>query len=159
MYTIGKIKTFSGMQGYGYNAILYCDGKRIADAIDDASGGPLNLRFNDPEQERRLRDYVATLPARVCDFVDPATGKPAVVAVTMELFVEDLVNITQIANRVKRLMRTSVVVLENGAISQFKAKPTPEALAAIQRQNPEAMILNGLSEGDVLARVAMAKYA
>lgn len=159
MYTVGKIKTFNGMEGRGFNAVIYFDGKRIAEAIDDASGGPLYLRFDDPDQERQLRDYVATLPAHVCDFVDSATGKPAVVTVTMELFVEDLVNVTQIVNRVKRLVRTSVVVMENGAISQFKAKPTPEALAAIQRQNPGAVILNGLSDDEVMTRVAQASAA
>ena len=159
MYTVNKIKTFKGNEGYGYNAVLCCDGKRIADAIDDASGGPLDLRFDDADQERRLRDYVATLPARVCNFADPVTGKPAVVAVSMELFVEDLVNTTRIANKVKRLMRTSVVVIEDGELCQYKVKLTPEALAVMQRGNPKAAILNGLSDYDVLVRIAQMKNA
>lgn len=151
MYTVGKIKPF--IEGWGYKAILYCDGKRIADVIADANGGPLDLRFDDPEQEQRLRNYVATLPAHVCSFVDTETGKPAVIPVTVNLFVEDLVNKTQAVTRVKRLMRTSVIVIECGELCQFKIKPTPEEIASIQRENPKAVILNGLSDDDLFARV------
>lgn len=39
MYTLGKLKTFRGMETNGFNATLYRDGKLVADIIDEGCGG------------------------------------------------------------------------------------------------------------------------
>ena len=37
---IKHMKTCIGREGYGFNASLYVDGKKIAFIMDDANGGP-----------------------------------------------------------------------------------------------------------------------
>lgn len=46
-YTVKNIKSFRGTDGYGYNATIYCDGKKIAFAMDGADGAPLNVEWED----------------------------------------------------------------------------------------------------------------
>jgi hypothetical protein len=46
-YTVKNVKTFRGTDGDGYNATVYCDGKKIALAMDGADGGPLNVEWED----------------------------------------------------------------------------------------------------------------
>jgi len=46
-YTVKNVKTFRGMEGEGYNATLYRDGKKVCEVIDDASGGEVNFQWAD----------------------------------------------------------------------------------------------------------------
>lgn len=49
-YTITKIKTFTGMEGYGLNATICRDGKPVAFVLDDARGGDMDISFRNPLQ-------------------------------------------------------------------------------------------------------------
>lgn len=46
-YTVGKIKTFRGMEGYGLNAVLLRDGKLAADLLDEGCGGMMHFDWVD----------------------------------------------------------------------------------------------------------------
>lgn len=47
-YEVKNVKTFKGMEGAGgYSCTLYKDGKRIAECIDDDSGGEIMVRYFD----------------------------------------------------------------------------------------------------------------
>jgi len=38
-YQVKNVKTFRGREGQGFNATLYCDGKKVAQVDDSANGG------------------------------------------------------------------------------------------------------------------------
>ena len=43
-YEIKNLKTFNGMEGKGYNANLFRDGKKVAELIDSGDGGMVSVR-------------------------------------------------------------------------------------------------------------------
>ena len=52
-YTLSSIKTFIGREGHGFNATLKRDGKVVALARDDASGGPMNIDWKDGHHDSK----------------------------------------------------------------------------------------------------------
>ena len=42
MYSVAKVKSFRGTDGYGFNADLMKDGRKIAFVIDEGCGGCLH---------------------------------------------------------------------------------------------------------------------
>jgi hypothetical protein len=63
VYEVKGVKSFIGLEGYGFNATLYKDGKKVAFVIDDANGGCYNFQFDSAELEKEFFAYVKTLPA------------------------------------------------------------------------------------------------
>ena len=65
-YSVKNVKSFLGMEGYGFNCNLYRGKKKIGFCMDDASGGgmyPIDWLCNDAEEEQRLlTEHIATLP-------------------------------------------------------------------------------------------------
>ena len=47
MYSVKKVKTFRGMEGHGYNADLYRDGKKIAFVMEEGCGGEPTFEWED----------------------------------------------------------------------------------------------------------------
>ncbi len=62
-YSVKAVKTFEGMEGYGFNANLYRNNKKVARVIDSADGGCYFFNFDDPAEEKLLDDMCAKLPA------------------------------------------------------------------------------------------------
>lgn len=60
--TVTKVKSFTGMEGYGYNADLLLDGKKVALVIDDASGGPVDFQWVSKAAEQQVKAHVDALP-------------------------------------------------------------------------------------------------
>ena len=52
-YTLTKIKTFIGMEGYGLNATICRDGRAAAFAMDDGNGGSMHIDFRNPSQSAK----------------------------------------------------------------------------------------------------------
>ena len=46
-YSVKNIKTFIGNEGHGFNATLYCKGKKVAFLIDHAQGGEIDIDWDD----------------------------------------------------------------------------------------------------------------
>ncbi|MEW5833362.1 MAG: hypothetical protein AB1763_11060 [Campylobacterota bacterium] len=171
-YTLKNVKTFSGMEGRGFNASLYRDGKKVAEVRDDATGGPLRfdwadalqpkvvidafdyagnpIRFNGSEEEKRLHDFCNALPQR------ESNGRT--LRVDPDWYVSELVDTADLMKRVKRHMKTKVVIIEGTTIStiSYAAGITPETLAAARKNNPKAVVLNGLSDAELAPYVAKA---
>jgi hypothetical protein len=66
-YTVTKIKTFRGREGYGLNATLCRDGKPVAFILDDANGGMVDFDWVDQKhgesaEEAMFKGFVASLP-------------------------------------------------------------------------------------------------
>ena len=63
-----NVKTFLGMEGHGFNASFYLDGKKLALIIDSAQGGCLDYHFEGKTFEQRetneklFNAYIDSLP-------------------------------------------------------------------------------------------------
>lgn len=174
-YAVKGIKTFVGMEGHGYNATLYRDGKPVAFVIDDASGGPLQVEWKDcsapraevttrthagepwvvrmTPEERRLHEHASSLPAMECEWPDPATGRPASLEMTSELFIEGLVNDAILLRDVAKMTRGKVAFVRDGKLFTAKCEPTEANIARVRAGNPGAVVLNGMDDLAVLATV------
>jgi hypothetical protein len=51
-YSLKKVRTFKGVEGGGFNADLHRNGKKVAEIIEDASGGPKSYEWGDRQAER-----------------------------------------------------------------------------------------------------------
>ena len=58
MYTLKNVKTFMGMEGHGFNASLYKDGKKVAVVIDSAYGGCYDYRWDNEADREPFMQYV-----------------------------------------------------------------------------------------------------
>jgi len=60
IYEVKNVKTFKGMEGDGFNASLYRNGKKVAFVIDSANGGEYNFQWVDwksPRADINITDY------------------------------------------------------------------------------------------------------
>lgn len=174
-YTVKGIKTFIGMEGHGYNASLYRDGKLVAFVIDDASGGPLQVEWKDAKdglvevqtkaydgkpwtvkmtrEEKRLHDHATSLPPSVCEWTDPATGKAAELDMTSDLFIEGLVNDALLLKDVAKMTKGKVTFVRDGKLYTVKCEPTPANVEKVKAKNPGVIVLNGMEDSELLATV------
>lgn len=59
-YALKNVKTFKGMEGCGgFNASLYKDGKKVADVVDDDSGGPILFHFTERNDREDYTSFVS----------------------------------------------------------------------------------------------------
>lgn len=63
-----NIRTFVGREGPGYNASLYVDGVKAADAIDEGNGGCGYQYFQDRELEKRVHAAAENAPKSLVPF-------------------------------------------------------------------------------------------
>lgn len=175
VYTVKGIKTFIGMEGHGYNATLYRDGKAVAFAIDDASGGDLQIEWKDQAdglyvvkttnykgepweikmtlEEQRLHELCASMPHTTCEWTDPAADKPAVLAVTMASYIEELVNDALMLRDIARYTKGKIAFTLGGKLYTIKMAPTEANIAIVRAKNVGCVILNGLPDAEALKAV------
>lgn len=166
-YEVKNVKTFRGMEGQGFNATLYRDGKRVAFVIDEGCGGCLLFeweqghgnvaqRGDGTDEAKVLRDYAATLPA-VTDtgmMLDPAT--PFTYQPDSEHVVNELVTDYLQRRDLTRILKRVVIKLPDNKPGELTIvggatfKPTPEHLAGIEKQYPQAIMVNRLPFDEAL---------
>lgn len=140
-YTVKGLKSFIGNEGSGYNASIYRDGKLVAFAYDDASGGCLNIDWKVDGEYELMRAYVHSLP-NVPEFE------------AVESFVDDLVNDAFLLRDAAKLTKGKAAILKDGKIYTVKAfngMVTPQFLALVAKKNPTAKLLNGMSDAELVA--------
>lgn len=76
-YEVRGVKVFTGREGYGYNATIYKDGKKVADAFDDASGGPSQINFSDEKEENLFYRYMKRIQKSADLYVEDLVNKAA----------------------------------------------------------------------------------
>jgi hypothetical protein len=167
-YSVAKLKTFIGMEGHGFNVDLLLDGKKVAFVRDDADGGPLAFEWVDdgrppvpmghaghhawvvPAVQGDLRDFVKGLAPVVCDFEDPNTCKPAVLAMTEDLYITGLVQDLQWIREYKRITKKAIVYIKDGQLYSAKVEPTEKNLAGYKAKFPNFEYVNGLDDAKAL---------
>lgn len=153
VYNIRNLKIFRGMEGHGFNATLYLGKQRLGAVIDDASGGPLSIELS-LEDRKALEEYVQSLPEVTCPFNDPNTGKPAVLKPSVELFVSNLANRTDMLKRVKRILKNPcmIAVIENGSLYKIEyTNVNSKVISDYRKDYPDHLVLNRLSDDEIMA--------
>lgn len=153
-YSVTGIKSFRGREGYGFNATLHRDGRKVAFVIDEANGGCFRYEWLGKDaatrqaDEQALADYCATLPQ-----TDLGNGHS--VATDADLFlatiVEDAENAQRLLRRVRILLKKHVLFVFDGKMRQSTAAPTPSLIAQFAAKYPTARILNGMPQDEAVA--------
>jgi hypothetical protein len=60
--TIKKHRSCNGRDGVAYSCELYFDGVKAAEVVNSGSGGDTDFYFTGADVERRINEYLATLP-------------------------------------------------------------------------------------------------
>lgn len=58
-FTLNGIKTFVGREGYGLNANILKDGKKVGVVLDDARGGEVDIDFKDRNIDAEFHAFTA----------------------------------------------------------------------------------------------------
>ncbi len=141
MYTVKGIKSFQGEEGYGFNATLYRDGKKVATVSDYAHGGPLDIRFTNEDEEVKLQEHVRALPVETFEHEGKTLSLP--LSSRIEVFLNALVDRTEELNSLFRKSRKNIYFIREGKIlSTKKATPTEETIAIVRQQHKAEAILS-----------------
>lgn len=157
-YEVKNVKTFQGMEGTGFNASLYRNGKKVALVIDDAHGGDFQFQWDDWREQRvdiniTLRDgkphtFKGTPEEKVLyEYVDKLPLEknkyfPDGMKQTPDTFVEDLVTKYESDTWMRRQLKKNFMTQIGDKIGSdeflpFKKKPgvTKESVEKYIKKN------------------------
>jgi hypothetical protein len=164
VYTVSGLKTFTAMEGQGFNATLLRNDVKVALVINEGTGGPTYARWLDKgalvdgqyrtyeggletrrmtPEEAILNEVVIAQPAETVDWSD----RPQ--PVIEEFFLDEVVEYALCERRLKRLMANKVVfVLDGKPMTMAPAKGSTmtleQAAQRVATKHPTARILNTL---------------
>lgn len=139
-YTVKGIKSFVGMEGLGFNATLYKDGRKIAFCIDEGCGGDVIFQFvnRDGKDEKTLRDYCDTLPRVKCK------GVPEGLKMDMGWFITALVDQCEKDQKFKRQCKTHTLFRltddKEGQYWTLKAVYSPTVREHLQKKHGDKLV-------------------
>jgi hypothetical protein len=105
-YTVRSVKTFTGMEGPGFNAMLCRDGKPVAFVIDDANGGCLHFQWNSRAEEMALE--------AACKQMPPTDFEGMSIAYNPDMLLSRLVDRHENDKRLKRIARKKTLFRVKG---------------------------------------------
>jgi hypothetical protein len=133
-FEIKKVKTFKGNDCPGYNLDLWMNGRKIAEVIDDGSGGMVQFDYVDLQVETPFLEYVKTLP--------PWDG----LEMSEDLFVGRLYERHEAEKQLKRACaKHTVFKLPQDKKGEFRTMKTPFNEASktlILKKHPNAVFIN-----------------
>jgi hypothetical protein len=106
-YSVKNVKSFMGMEGYGFNCSLYRNGKKVGFCIDDASGGDMHpiqwdRNIDWKEEQRLLNAHVKSLPKVKSSF---GNGKEMELTIDEGWFVTELVNKWELDRDIRKMKK------------------------------------------------------
>jgi hypothetical protein len=96
-YSVRNVKTFTGMEGPGFSATLWRDGRPIASVLDEAVGASFLFHWKFDADEVALRALCAQVP--------PALFEGLTIAYNIDQLVSRLVDDYENDKRLKRIAR------------------------------------------------------
>lgn len=164
-YSVSGLKTFTGMEGQGFNANLLRQGRKVATVRDDASGGPLWVEWEDrlttATVEYWHRDYdtkVDEIRERKGTIEEAKLSQIAIslpdivhsdytLKQDIDLLIEDIVNVALEEKTLKGRLSKAILFVHPGNPEIRSFKITPQApreklLAHVKAKHPQATILN-----------------
>jgi len=136
------VKTFKGMEGGGYNATVYAAGKKVAELIDDATGGPLMVHVVDTlagkEFKADLKALCASLPPCM-EFGEP-------LPISIDIYLDELVQFAEIQRKLARvrIKATPFRLVTDAAHIGYRTINTPDvgkARAYLDAKFPNGYVL------------------
>ena len=124
---IKGLKTWTTLDGGGYQFNLYRDGKKVAFVHEAGEGGCLRVDWFDPVAEKDIQDYVKTLPDLKMEDMD------IVVKMSVDIFLDDLVAEYEWQKKLAKHRKGAVLFrfLTDPAQS-FRALKTPDVAKAVE---------------------------
>jgi len=157
-YSVSKIKTFTGMEGRGYNATLLRDGKPVADFRDAATGAPVWFDWLDIDATATVKgvdhkdepvEYPGTVEEAAfvayCLTLPKWTYADMTAHQSPDMVADKLVNAAETEKRLKRQFKTKLVFVDDGKEYAYGAKDKRDPLTLVdelKRKYPKAIILN-----------------
>jgi len=151
--TIRNVKhvEFASHETNCFEATVYKDGKRWCIASNDGNGG--NTCFyplrNTPNRDlyREIAAYDEQAPTETCNLLD----EPFDLKMTLENVIDDLVVDFLTLRDMKTLLKRKVIAANpDSTLSQWDRVPTYEFIKKVMDQNPEATVLNILTQQQAL---------
>lgn len=158
-YSITGLKTFRGNEGYGFNANLLIDGRKVAFVYDDANGGCYRYEWVAKSHEERDADrkaldaHAASLP-RIP--FGPDMGVDGDFQPDCDYVLDQLVQAAQVEKQFNSAIKSKVVMARpDGVICSLRntVKPTADTLTKVAA-HPNFKgyrILNSLPRAEALA--------
>lgn len=106
-FSVKNIKTFRGMEGQGFEATIYWNGKRAGTVTNEATGGDFRFFWDDRAAEKALDAYAAALP------LDTTYGEPGIQP-NADMVIEELVCTVLDERDVTRLMAKEFLLVIPG---------------------------------------------
>lgn len=135
---VKNVKTWTGVEGIGFQASLYADGKRIAIVTDDAWGAEYRYDVRDAEKFTEVLAYVKTLPMLEWHGIK--------LEPSIDSLMDDLVNKYEEDKQWKKLCKTKIVLItpdcDKGQYRLVNVPPTPALIAQVKEKYPNAEIVN-----------------
>lgn len=103
---VKNVKVFDGMEGHGFKCSLYRGDKKVAEAIDDASGSPVDFRWlGAKENAEAFVAHCRSLPKWGAAFGD----KGDIFDTTPEIAISDMVNEFMDDRRLRRHCHSKIL--------------------------------------------------
>ena len=139
-------KSCSARDGIAWSCSLWLNGKRAALVRNGGDGGPTDFDWRPSGQDydggeiaKAFDAYAVAQPP--CP-AEPEYHMPEI-ACDADILVSRLCDELEEQRKIKRLCKTSVICRHpDGGLVQFKCKPTPANIKAIQARNPSYKVLN-----------------
>ena len=100
-YSVRNVKTFTGMEGPGFNATLCRDGRPVASVLDEAQGASLRFDWKSDAEETALRT--------LCSKVPPQDFEGISIAYDIDQLLFRLLNDHENDKRLKRRAKTKTL--------------------------------------------------
>ncbi len=147
--SVKAVKSFRGMEGYGFNAKLMLDGKEVAFVIDEGNGGCFNYEWKDRNAEKELQAIAASEPPVACQYCrDCKAGKPCAEPLHKDVdwLVSEVVDAFETEKKLRSWCKKKMVFRlpadEHGSYRTMNCIFTPESRAQIISKYPDAEIIN-----------------
>lgn len=147
-----KLKLYPALseETQAYSAAIFLDGRHIADVHNDGHGAADNVMPKAPFTYDQLLALEKRIAAEHPPLKSSITGED--LPYTLEMLCGDLIHRAGVERRLARAMKSKIVAIIDGGLSEFSFKgvkaPSPALRAqltpAILRKHPTAKLLNTL---------------
>jgi len=104
--TIKKLKSCKGTEGDAFSCNLYVDGKKAASVTQGGHGGGNDYHWNDEATEKRVYDWVGTLPPETVDFDNVHM---VVMKSNLDVVIAKIIDAVEFKKKLKALCRKNIV--------------------------------------------------
>lgn len=154
-YTVRIIGTFRGMNGNGFNSVLYRGSVRLGMVNDGATGDPLIFDISE-EDKAALNTYAASLPAymRCCERQNTDSTKSTDSTKAAEWLVRRLVDKMVLLKKVRAILQNGnvLVATDNKSVYgvQYAKSVSVKIMVDHKKNHPTACVLNRFSNEGLL---------